>query len=245
MTRPDKTSERTIVPELLRRRLLRGLPALGASLAGPWPVGRATEPVRVLVLGDSIAAEYGIARGSGWVGLLAARAGDRARFVNASISGETTAGGRTRLPALLDEHRPDVVVIELGANDALRGFPLDASEANLDAMVEAATRSGARVLLLGMQVPPNYGRRYTERFAGLFDAVATRHGVALVPFLLERIAHDLAYFQDDRIHPNEKAQALIAETAWPALAPLLEAAPAGGVTRPPGARDRNRTGKAG
>mgnify|MGYP001411127115 CR=1 FL=1 len=173
------------------------------------------------MLGDSIAAEYGIRRGSGWVSLLADKAGARARFINASISGETTAGGRTRLPGLLAEHRPDIVLIELGANDALRGLPLDASEANLDAMVSAARAAGARVLLLGMQVPPNYGRRYTERFAGIFEAVARRHGVALVPFLLEEIADDLGYFQDDRIHPNESAQALIAATAWPALEPLL------------------------
>lgn len=185
-------------------------------------MARASGPARVLVLGDSIAAEYGIARGSGWVDMLAARAGDRARFVNASISGETTSGGRGRLPGLLAEHRPDVVVIELGANDALRGLPLDGTEANLDAMVGEALEAGARVLLLGMQVPPNYGRRYTERFAGLFEAVARRHGIALVPFLLEGIADDLAYFQDDRIHPNESAQELIAETAWPALEPLLD-----------------------
>ena len=185
-------------------------------------MARASGPARVLVLGDSIAAEYGIARGSGWVDMLAARAGDRARFVNASISGETTSGGRGRLPGLLAEHRPDVVVIELGANDALRGLPLDGTEANLDAMVGDALEAGARVLLLGMQVPPNYGRRYTERFAGLFEAVARRHGIALVPFLLEGIADDLAYFQDDRIHPNESAQELIAETAWPALEPLLD-----------------------
>lgn len=197
------------------------------------------------MLGDSIAAEYGIRRGSGWVSLLADKAGARARFINASISGETTAGGRTRLPGLLAEHRPDIVLIELGANDALRGLSLDASEANLDAMVSAARAAGARVLLLGMQVPPNYGRRYTERFAGIFEAVARRHGVALVPFLLEEIADDLGYFQDDRIHPNESAQALIAATAWPALEPLLASGDGAGDKPAAGARDRDRTGKAG
>lgn len=224
MIRPDQNHERTILPEPIRRRLLAGMLALAAPAIGADRTARATGPATVLVLGDSIAAEYGIARGSGWVDMLAARAGGRARFVNASISGETTSGGRTRLPGLLDEHRPDIVVIELGANDALRGLPLDGSEANLDAMVQAASDAGARVLLLGMQVPPNYGRRYTERFAGIFEAIAERHGIALVPFLLERIADDLAYFQDDRIHPNESAQELIAATAWPALEPLLEAA---------------------
>lgn len=222
MIRSEQTPERTILPEPPRRRLLASLLALAASAVGSARIARASGPARVLVLGDSIAAEYGIARGSGWVDMLAARAGDRARFVNASISGETTSGGRGRLPGLLAEHRPDVVVIELGANDALRGLPLDGTEANLDAMVGDALEAGARVLLLGMQVPPNYGRRYTERFAGLFEAVARRHGIALVPFLLEGIADDLAYFQDDRIHPNESAQELIAETAWPALEPLLD-----------------------
>src|SRR5690606_21267720 len=142
MIRPDQNHERTILPEPIRRRLLAGMLALAAPAIGPDRIARATGPATVLVLGDSIAAEYGIARGSGWVDMLAARAGGRARFVNASISGETTSGGRTRLPGLLDEHRPDIVVIELGANDALRGLPLDGSEANLDAMVQAASDAG-------------------------------------------------------------------------------------------------------
>ncbi|MFA7503880.1 MAG: arylesterase [Burkholderiaceae bacterium] len=225
--------------------MLLGMALLAAAgLARPRPAG-AADPLRILVLGDSIAAEYGIARGSGWVSELADRAGEGVDFINASISGETTAGGRTRLPGLLGEHRPDVVIIELGGNDALRGLQLDASEGNLDAMVEAAKQAGARVLVLGMQVPPNYGRRYTERFAGIFATVAERHDAALVPFLLEKVSDGLAYFQDDRIHPNESAQPLIADTVWPALAPLLEEAGAIDGKPAAGARDRDRTGKAG
>src|SRR5690606_37013710 len=164
MIRPELTHERTILPDPARRGLLAALLALAATAGTAPPKALAADPIRVLVLGDSIAAEYGIARGSGWVDMLAARAAGRATFVNASISGETTTGGRNRLPGLLAEHRPDIVVIELGANDALRGLPLDETEANLDAMVQASIDAGARVLLLGMQVPPNYGRRYTERF---------------------------------------------------------------------------------
>lgn len=245
MIRPELTHERTILPDPARRGLLAALLALAATAGTAPPKALAADPIRVLVLGDSIAAEYGIARGSGWVDMLAARAAGQATFVNASISGETTTGGRNRLPGLLAEHRPDIVVIELGANDALRGLPLDETEANLDAMVQASIDAGARVLLLGMQVPPNYGRRYTERFADVFQAVAKRHGIALVPFLLERIADDLAYFQDDRIHPNESAQEPIAATAWPALEPLLEEAAKDRGRPAAGARDRDRTGKAG
>ena len=222
--------------------LARG--AVVIALAGS-PLARGAEPRRVLVLGDSIAAEYGLSRGSGWVTLLADKAGGRARFINASISGETTAGGRSRLPGLLAELRPDIVIIELGANDALRGLQLAASEENLDAMVRAAQGNGARVLVLGMQVPPNYGRRYTERFTSMFETVARRNDVVLVPFLLEKVANGLEFFQEDRIHPNESAQPLIASTVWPVLEPMLE--PGGAAAGKPatGARDRDRTGKAG
>ncbi len=244
MTHPNEIDKPTILPEPLRRHVLLGFALLAGAGITAGRLVHGAEPPRVLVLGDSIAAEYGLTRGSGWVTLLADQAGDRARFVNASISGETTAGGRSRLPGLLAELRPDIVIIELGANDALRGLQLDASEQNLEAMVGAAQQAGARVLVLGMQVPPNYGRRYTERFAGIFEAVARRNGAVLVPFLLEKVADGLDYFQDDRIHPNETAQPLIASTVWPALEPLLDG---GGPTGAPatGARDRDRTGKAG
>lgn len=181
----------------------------------------------MLVVGDSLSAEYGLRRGSGWVALLEqrlAREKINARVVNASISGDTSSGGRSRLPALLAQHRPAVVVIELGGNDALRGLPLEMTRDNLLAMTTAAQQAGARVLLLGMQVPPNYGPDYTRRFAAVFEAVATQRKVGLVPFFLRGVA-DLAdptaLFQADRIHPNEQAQPTMLATVWPALLPLL------------------------
>lgn len=187
---------------------------------------RASERTTVLVVGDSLSAEYGLRRGAGWVALLAQRlAGEHPslQVVNASVSGETTAGGRIRIDALLQRHRPAVVVIELGGNDALRGLDLRTTEANLDAMAGAATEAGARVLVLGMQVPPNYGRAYTEAFAALFERVAQRAGAELVPFFLEAIAARPEMFQPDRIHPNESAQQAMLDTVWPALQRTLEA----------------------
>ncbi len=181
----------------------------------------------MLVLGDSLSAEYGLRRGSGWVDMLAQRLAARRppwRVVNASISGETTAGGRSRIEALLERHRPEVLVIELGGNDALRGLDLKATEANLGAITQAAKHAGARVLLLGMQVPPNYGRTYADAFVALFDRVARRERAALVPFFLEAIATHADLFQPDRIHPTEAAQQPLFDTVWPALEPLLQRA---------------------
>jgi len=182
----------------------------------------------VLVVGDSLSAEYGIARGSGWVALLEQRLQREkiaARVLNASISGDTTSGGRSRLPALLAQHRPQVVVVELGGNDALRGLPLSMTRDNLVAMVRAAREAGARVLLAGMQVPPNYGRRYGEDFAALFGTVAKAEGAALVPFLLDGIADRTdaeQWFQPDRIHPLAKAHPRILANVWPVLRPLIQ-----------------------
>lgn len=181
----------------------------------------------ILVLGDSLSAEYGLPRGTGWVRLLSDRLAQEARqysVVNASISGETSAGGRTRLPALLQQHRPAIVVIQLGANDGLRGLPLPALRENLRAMVQAGKGAGARVVLVGMQIPPNYGRDYAQRFAATFDEVARAEQVALVPFLLAGFADRLDYFQSDRIHPNERAQALMLENVWPRLREQLRSA---------------------
>ncbi|MDQ5896914.1 MAG: hypothetical protein RLZZ592_2233 [Pseudomonadota bacterium] len=178
---------------------------------------------RVLVVGDSLSAEYGIARGSGWVALLERRLTDRrlnAAVINASISGDTTAGGRARLPALLEQHRPTHVILELGGNDALRGLPLRQTEANLTAMARAARDAGARVMIVGMQVPPNYGAAYAKDFAALFATVAQAEKAALVPFLLAGIADDadpLRWFQPDRIHPVAAAHPRILETVWPVL----------------------------
>jgi len=178
----------------------------------------------LLVLGDSLSAEYGLSRGTGWVQLLADRLranGSDYRVVNASISGETTSGGRTRLPALLKEHRPRIIVLELGANDGLRGLPLNVMRDNLQAMIRQGQAAGAKVLLVGLRVPPNYGREYAERFADTFSTLARELKVPLVPFLLDGFAESLDLFQADRIHPSVEAQPRILENVWPVLRPLL------------------------
>ncbi len=203
------------------RRCLAGVALLFAACA----VAAAQAPV-VLVLGDSLSAEYGLPRDTGWVKLLAdrlAQYGAKYTVVNASISGETTHGGRARLPALLKQHRPAIVVIELGANDGLRGLPLAAMRDNLSAMIDASRAAGARVLLIGIRIPPNYGRDYADRFAATFVELARQRKVALAPFLLDGFGDRVEYFQDDRIHPNEKAQPLMLDNVWPHLKPLLAA----------------------
>ncbi len=190
--------------------------------AGVAPAGK-TNPL-VLVLGDSLSAEYGLRRGSGWVALMAARlAAAKAPFqsFNASISGETTAGGQSRLAPLLGQHRPRVVVLELGGNDALRGLDLAATQLNLDAMVATAQASGARVLMLGMRMPPNYGRSYGEQFERLYREVAAARRCALVPFFLDGVGERIELFQRDRIHPTEEAQPMLLANVWPALQKLL------------------------
>ncbi len=193
-----------------------------------WAVGAtaASAPL-ILVVGDSLSAEYGLARGSGWVVLLEQRLSKEkiaAKVVNASVSGDTTSGGRSRLPALLEQHKPSHVILELGGNDALRGLPLKQTQANLVAMARAAKTGGARVVVVGMQVPPNYGRQYGEDFMAVFAGVAKSEGTALVPFLLEGVADAPdaeAMFQADRIHPKEAAQPLMLGNVWAALRPLL------------------------
>ncbi len=179
----------------------------------------------LLVLGDSLSAEYGLPRGSGWVSLMQQRILDEkidASVVNASISGETTSGGRTRLSALLKQHKPAVLILELGGNDGLRGLSLAATQANLREMIREATTSGARVLLVGMQVPPNYGLDYSKRFAAMYQGLARERGVKLVPFLLEGLEDTDKFFQPDRIHPNQRAQPVMLDNVWPALKPLLK-----------------------
>lgn len=183
-------------------------------------------PKTLLVVGDSLSAEYGIARGSGWVALLERKLAAQklaASIVNASVSGETTSGGRTRMPALLAKHKPDVVVIELGANDGLRGLPVAAADANLRAMVAAAKQAGAAVLLVGMQIPPNYGRDYADKFSAMFGRISRDEKVALAPFMLDRVADKADLFQPDRLHPLASAHPLILDNIWPSLAPLLKA----------------------
>lgn len=206
-----------------RRDFICFVPALAALtssvLADELPV--------VLIVGDSLSAEYGLARDRGWVALMERRLEAEklsTRVVNASISGDTTAGGRARLPALLKAHGPAVVVIELGANDALRGLSLDMTRDNLAAMTQAARQAGARALLVGMQVPPNYGARYGQQFEALFAEVAKAEDAALVPFMLAGVANapDAAeLFQPDRIHPTAEAHPIILDNIWPALRRLL------------------------
>ncbi len=186
------------------------------------PAGRT-----LLVVGDSLSAEYGLARGSGWVALLEQRLAQEriaAGVVNASVSGDTTAGGRSRLPALLQQHRPSHVVIELGGNDALRGLPLATTQDNLQAMARAARAAGAKVLIVGMQVPPNYGSRYGQDFAALFARVAQTEQAALVPFLLAGVADGPGAdkrFQPDRIHPLASAHPTMLATVWTVMRPWL------------------------
>ncbi|WP_229440630.1 arylesterase [Massilia sp. BSC265] len=182
-------------------------------------------PKTVLVVGDSLSAEYGITRGTGWVPLLEQKLKAEkipAKVVNASISGETTIGGRTRLPALLDQHKPNIVVLELGANDGLRGLPVASAEGNLRAMVDMAQQKNAQVLLVGMRMPPNYGRAYTESFFNMFKKLSLETKSPLVPFMLEGVAEKPALFQADRLHPTSAAQPIILNNIWPHLAALLK-----------------------
>ena len=209
-----------------RRDCILGcLTALSSLTAGLTPAQ--TAPPALLVLGDSLSAEYGLAKGSGWVALLEQRLAQEKRalkVVNASISGDTTSGGLARLSPLLKQHAPAIVVIELGGNDALRGLPLEMTRENLRAMVRLARAAKAQVLLLGMQVPPNYGSDYAQQFASSFATVAKDQKVALVPFFLKDVAdvpNALAFFQSDRIHPTAAAQAILLNNVWPALKRLL------------------------
>jgi acyl-CoA thioesterase-1 len=208
-----------------RRRFL-ATAALCALFAGivPSPALAQHKAPPVLVVGDSISAAYGLPAGTGWVDLLATRLKERGyaqRVINASISGDTTAGGRARLPTLLAQHRPGIVVVELGGNDGLRGGDLKATRENLDAMVAAAAREGAKVLLVGMRLPPNYGPAYTREFDALFAAVAAARKVPLVPFFYEGFGEKNELFQPDRIHPTVAAQPLLLDNLWPKLEPLL------------------------
>ena len=194
---------------------------MGASQA-------AATPQRIVVVGDSLSAEYGLSRGTGWVALLQkqlATENPGVQVINASISGDTTSGGRSRLTALLQKHQPSHVIIELGGNDALRGLPLNMTQDNLQAMTRQAQAMGAQVLLLGMQMPPNYGPEMARQFEAAYAQVAKRQKVALVPFFLKGIGDDpepLKWFQPDRIHPNEAAQPRLLANVWPALKKQLK-----------------------
>lgn len=180
-----------------------------------------------MVFGDSLSAGYGLEPGRGWVDLLGRRLaaeGYEFRVVNASVSGETSTGGLARLPRALDVHRPAVAILQLGANDGLRGLPPQATGDNLARMVRLLKSRGARVVLVGIQMPPNYGPRYAAEFSALYQAIAARERVALVPFLLDGVAMQRSLMQDDNLHPNESAQPRMLENVWPRLRPLLRSA---------------------
>ncbi|MCC7516247.1 MAG: arylesterase [Pseudomonadales bacterium] len=184
-------------------------------------LGNTAQAATVLVFGDSLSAAYGLKQEDGWVALLQKSLPEHQIF-NASISGETSGNGLARLPAALQQYQPDVLVIELGANDGLRGLPLIALRNNLQAMIDLGQKAGCRILLLGMQIPPNYGERYAQQFADIYTQLAQKNAVALVPFLLHAIAGDPVHFQADHLHPTAAAQPIILATARPALLSLLE-----------------------
>jgi len=177
---------------------------------------------RLLVMGDSLSAAYGIEREEGWVNLLADRLEGEVQVINASISGETTSGGLQRFADILGQQQPDIVLIELGGNDGLRGLSPNQMQANLATMIEQSQEADARVLLLGIDIPPNYGQAYRDAFTGVFHSLAEEYDVPLVPFLLEDIALNDALMQSDGIHPTADAQPIILDNVWPALEPLLE-----------------------
>jgi acyl-CoA thioesterase-1 len=181
------------------------------------------QPV-LLVYGDSLSAGYGLPQGKGWVDLLARRLaaeGFDYRVINASVSGETTLGGANRIDAAMTQHQPAIVIIELGGNDGLRGLPLAATRQNIEKMVKTARSKRAQPLLVGMQLPPNYGTAYTEKFQALFAQIAQEQKVPLVPFMLAGFGEKREYFQPDGIHPTVEAQTLILDNIWPVLRPML------------------------
>jgi acyl-CoA thioesterase-1 len=179
----------------------------------------------ILVFGDSLSAGYGLPQDQGWVRLLEKRLQNEKgaySVANASLSGETTSGGASRIAGALKAHRPDIVIVELGANDGLRGQSLDVMRKNLETIVDASRRANAEVVLVGMRLPPNYGPAYTEKFQRTFADIARAKKLTYVPFLLEGFAEDAAFFQPDRVHPTVRAQSLIVETVWKELKPLLK-----------------------
>ncbi|OLU16757.1 MULTISPECIES: arylesterase [unclassified Pseudomonas] len=194
------------------------------AILGLLLIGQMAQAGTVLVVGDSISAAFGMDTQQGWVHLLDERMRDEGfehRVVNASISGDTSAGGAARLPALLAEHQPQLVIVELGGNDGLRGLPPSQLQQNLASMIDLSRGAGAKVLLLGMRIPPNYGERYTTAFAKVFDDVAAEKSVPLVPFLLEGVGGVTNLMQDDGVHPAVAAQPRLLENVWPTLKPLL------------------------
>jgi acyl-CoA thioesterase-1 len=187
-------------------------------------VGAERQPPVILVMGDSLSADFGMAASQGWVSLLGQRLREHEldySIVNASISGDTSHGGLSRLPAALQTHRPQIVIIELGANDGLRGLSLNSLRDNLRRMIELSQQSGARVMLIGMRLPPNYGPAYTQEFQSIYRVLAEEYDTALLPFLLQGIATERTLMQDDNLHPSAAAQPRVLDNIWPRLKPLL------------------------
>ena len=184
----------------------------------------AADDAAILIVGDSLSAAYGMEIGESWPSLLQQRLdedGHAYRVFNSSITGETTQGGRTRLPKLLEKHAPAIVIVELGGNDGLRGLPLEVTRENLSAMIEMSQAAGARVLLAEMRIPPNYGLAYTEKFNGAYTELAIQYNVVLVPFLLQDIALEPGMMQSDGVHPTAAAQPVMLDQVWSELEPLL------------------------
>ncbi|NDP43387.1 MAG: arylesterase [Aromatoleum sp.] len=209
---------------MLRRSVLAVFLAFFAAVASGVPARADPDVPVLLVVGDSISAAHGLVAGQGWVDLLASRLRSERyahRVVNASITGDTTAGGRARFASLLAQHKPAVVVIELGGNDGLRGGNLKSARENLDTMVTLARRAGAKVLLVGMKLPPNYGPAYTREFDAMFEAVGKAQKVPVVPYFFAGFGENNDFFQPDRIHPTAAAQPMLLDNVWPALKPLL------------------------
>ncbi|MGP9765765.1 arylesterase [Halomonas sp. AOP13-D3-9] len=209
----------------LNRMVTGWLVLLIVTVASPSinaePVNADAGPT-LLVMGDSLSAAYGIERDEGWVSLLAERLEGDAHVINASISGETTSGGLQRFSEIIGQRQPDIVLIELGGNDGLRGLSPNQMQANLASMIEQSQDFGAQVLLLGIDIPPNYGQAYRDAFTGVFYSLAEEYDVSLVPFLLEDIALNDALMQSDGIHPTADAQPIILDNVWPELKPMLQ-----------------------
>ncbi|HJW57019.1 MAG TPA: arylesterase [Burkholderiaceae bacterium] len=209
------------------RRLARALHAIVfiAFVLCTLSAYSASKTVTMLVMGDSLSAEYGLPRGSGWISLLEQRMRQEkidTVIINASISGETTSGGRGRISSLLEKHHPDITIIELGANDALRGLSLTATEANLHKMIDEAQDAKSKVLLVGMQIPPNYGSDYARKFLEIYPKLAKKTKSSLVPFFFDGLIGKTDMFQPDRIHPTVEAQPVMLDTVWRYLQPLLK-----------------------
>lgn len=216
-------TKKTVALSMLTSTSLIGISGTQAAAAAQTSLS-APKTCKILVMGDSLSAAYGLAKEQGWVTLMEGRLAQKfpkCSVVNASVSGETTAGGKTRLPALLKTHQPSHMILELGANDGLRGLPVQAMHDNLTAMTVMARRATAQTILVGMQIPPNYGQNYSKKFAETFTQISRKQKVPLVPFMLEGFADNPKAFQADGIHPNAEFQAKILDNLWPTVSSTL------------------------